>query len=77
VGRQLGDALLKIEVDKGISGAAEGTSPIFVAALHLYFRDVDAFRTSFGPHAGTFRADMVNYTDLKPSVQISEVSGRA
>jgi uncharacterized protein (TIGR02118 family) len=40
---------------------------------HLYFDSVESFQTAFGPHAKEILADVPNYTDVKPSMQISEV----
>jgi hypothetical protein len=34
---------------------------------------VEAFQTAFGPHADEVSADMPNYTNIAPIVQISEV----
>ena len=34
---------------------------------------VDAFQAGFGPHAEEIMADIKNYTDLTPVIQISEV----
>jgi uncharacterized protein (TIGR02118 family) len=40
---------------------------------HIYFDSVEAFQTAFGPHAETIMADIPNYTDIEPTLQISEV----
>ena len=32
-----------------------------------------AFQTAFGPHAGALMEDIPNYTDIQPTIQISEV----
>lgn len=40
---------------------------------HLYFETVDAFLCAFGPHASQIFADIPNYTNIQPTVQISEV----
>jgi uncharacterized protein (TIGR02118 family) len=34
---------------------------------------VEAFQTGFGPHTQEIMADIKNYTDLAPVIQISEV----
>jgi uncharacterized protein (TIGR02118 family) len=34
---------------------------------------VEAFQAGFGPHAQEIMADIPNYTDLTPVIQISEV----
>jgi len=40
---------------------------------HLYCDSVEAFQTAFAPHAQTIMADIPNYTDIQPTIQISEV----
>jgi uncharacterized protein (TIGR02118 family) len=40
---------------------------------HLYFDSVADFQSAFGPHAKTIMADIPNYTDIQPTIQVSEV----
>jgi len=74
VQRKCGPACTKIAVDRGIEGAAPGSKPAFAAIGYLYFESVDAFRSAFAPHAGEIMADIPNYTDIEPTIQISEVT---
>jgi uncharacterized protein (TIGR02118 family) len=60
--------LVRAEVDK----AADPNAP-FIAMAHLHFKSMEDFQNGFFPHAGEFTADMPNYTDLVPQVQISEI----
>ena len=60
--------LVKAEVDK----AADPNAP-FIGMAHLYFKSMEEFQTGFFTHAAEFTADMPNYTDLVPQVQISEI----
>jgi len=60
--------LVKSEVDK----TADDNSP-FMAAGHLYFKTMEDFQNAFFPHAADFGADLVNYTDTVPQLQISEI----
>jgi len=69
----LGQALLKVEIDEGISGGAPDSRTPFVAAVHMYFESTSAFYAAFGPHAASFMADVPNYTNLKPVTQISNL----
>lgn len=73
VHEKLGDALLKSEVDEGIGGGLPGTPAAYVAIGHIYFDSVDSFQVAFAPHAGEIMADIPNYTDIEPSIQVSEV----
>jgi uncharacterized protein (TIGR02118 family) len=40
---------------------------------HLYFDSVADFQAAFGPHAAAIKADIPNYTDIQPTIQINEV----
>jgi uncharacterized protein (TIGR02118 family) len=40
---------------------------------HLLFDSVGAFQTSFGPHAQAIMDDIPKYTNVEPTIQISEV----
>lgn len=69
----LGDALLRYTIDRGLAGGAPGAPASFVAMCHLYCESVESFQAAFGPKAGQILGDVPNYTDLQPTLQISEV----
>jgi uncharacterized protein (TIGR02118 family) len=60
-------------VDKGLAGGSPGQPATYVAMCHIYCDSVEAFQAGFGPHAKEIMADIPNYTDLAPVIQISEV----
>jgi uncharacterized protein (TIGR02118 family) len=62
-----------VAVEQGLSGATPGSRAAFVAMGHLYFDSVADFQTAFGPHATAIMADIPNYTDIQPTIQIGEV----
>lgn len=70
----LGDALLKSEVDMGVAGAAPGEPAPYVVISHLTFESLESFQQSFGVNTEKILADLPNFTDTKPLVQISEIS---
>jgi len=70
---RLGDSCLYYAVDRGLAGGAPGAPASFVAMCHLHFESVESFQAAFGPHAQEIMADIPNYTDLPPQIQISEV----
>lgn len=74
VQKRLGTPLKRVAVERGLSGGAPGAPPPFLAAAHLYFDSVEAFQSAFGPHAEPILADVPNYTNTTPVIQISEVS---
>jgi len=73
VKQKCGAALKAMAVDHGIGGGTPGSSPAYAAMGHLLFDSVEAFQSSFGPHAKEILADIPNYTDVQPTVLISEV----
>jgi uncharacterized protein (TIGR02118 family) len=73
VRQKLGTACKGAAVEHGIAGATPGSPPAFIAMGHLYFDSAEAFQTAFGPHAEAIMADIPNYTDIQPTIQISEV----
>jgi uncharacterized protein (TIGR02118 family) len=73
VRQKLGAALKDVAVEQGIAGAEPGSPAPYLALCHLLFESVEAFQTSFGPHAQEFEADVPNYTNTQPTIQISEV----
>jgi uncharacterized protein (TIGR02118 family) len=70
---KLGRACRRLEVDEGVAGGAPGSAPPYSAVGHLFFDSVEAFQTAFGPHANAILADIPNYTNTQPTIQISEV----
>jgi uncharacterized protein (TIGR02118 family) len=57
----------RVEVDKGIDGPYEGVS-------HFYFASMDEMGAAMsGEGTGEVLADVPNYTDLQPVMQISEI----
>jgi len=73
VKRLVGMALRGMAVDQGIAGGAPSTPPAYLAMGHLLFDSVEAFQASFGPHTPEIAADVPNYTNTQPLIQISEV----
>ena len=73
VQQKLGSACKGMAVEQGISGITAGSRPAYIAMGHLYFDSLEAFHAAFGPHANAIMADIPNYTDIQPAVQISEV----
>lgn len=73
VSARMGTACLRYTVDKGLRGGPPGSSPAFIGLCHIFCDSVETFDASFGPHAQEILADVANYTDLTPVMQISEV----
>lgn len=68
-----GEALKATAIDRGIAGGAPGAAVPFVAIGYLYFDTIAAFQNGMAVNGSKIRADIPNYTDIQPVIQISEV----
>jgi len=73
VGGLLGDAIIGATVENGLGGGEPDSPAPFAAMGNLYFDTMESFENSFGPNAETIMADLPNFTNIEPIVQISEV----
>lgn len=73
VKHKMGDACLYYTVEKGLGGGAPGQAAPYVASCQIVCRSVESFQAAFGPHAKEIMADVPNYTNATPVVQINEV----
>ena len=69
----VGEALYGVSVDAGLAGMEPGAPPAYVATGYMLFDSVETFQAAFGPHAEKTMADIPNYTNIEPIIQISEV----
>lgn len=70
---RLGSACAYYTVDKGVAGRAPGSPPTFVAVCAFVCESAEAYEAAIGPHRAEIVADIANYTDIVPLVQVSEV----
>jgi len=70
---RMGESCKFYTVDKGLAGGSPDQPATYVAMCHIFCDSVDAFQAGFGPHAQEIMADIPNYTDQAPIVQISEI----
>ncbi len=73
VKQKMGPALKHVGVEQGVAGGEPGAPITYAVICHLSFDSLDAFQSTFGPHAPAILGDVPNYTDIQPVVQISEV----
>jgi uncharacterized protein (TIGR02118 family) len=72
--RSLMDGVVKgISVEQGLAGGQPGAPAPYVALGHLLFESVDAFQAAFAQHSAAIVADIPNYTNSQPTIQISQV----
>ncbi len=66
---------IRYEVDKGIAGGAPGSAAPFVASCHFYFDTLADFQKGMSAHGQELIADVPNYTNIQPEIQVSEIVG--
>lgn len=70
---RMGSGLKYYTVDKGLAGGAPDAPATYVGMCHLMCDSLEAYQSSFGPYAQELTADIRNFTDVTPVIQISEV----
>jgi uncharacterized protein (TIGR02118 family) len=73
VQRKCGPPCRSIGAELGLGGGEPGSKPPYIAIGYLTFDSVEAFQKSFGPHIAEIMADIPNYTNATPVIQISEI----
>ncbi len=68
-----GDALKAMVIDKGIDNTVPGQPLPYVAIGYFYFDSMEVMGTAMSTHSETLKADVPNYTNITPTLQISEV----
>lgn len=68
-----GDQLKAMVIDKGLGGGAPDSAAPYVAIGYFYFADMATCQSAMGTHSEALRADVPNYTNIQPVLQISEV----
>lgn len=58
---------VRAEIDRGLNGP-------YVAAAHFFFDTLESFQAAMGsPGTGEVMADLGNYTNITPLLQVSEL----
>ena len=73
VGELLGESVAGATVEKGLGGGAPDSEAPYAAMGNLYFSTMESFQNSFGPNAEKIMADLPNFTNIEPIIQISKV----
>jgi uncharacterized protein (TIGR02118 family) len=64
----------RIEVEKGIE-AMDGERVAYICVAHADFSDMADLKRGLEEHGEELLADVPNYTDIEPEVQISDQFG--
>jgi uncharacterized protein (TIGR02118 family) len=70
---KLGAACKGIAVEHGVACATPGSRPQFMAMGRRYFDSLEEFQNELRPTREEFVADVPNYTNVQPVIQINEV----
>ena len=70
-----GMGLVRTEVDRGVAGGAPDAPAPYIAVGHVYFNSLQDFQRANTAHGKELFADVPNFTNIQPQVQISEVVG--
>jgi uncharacterized protein (TIGR02118 family) len=65
--------LVKVEVDKGVSGMGADVPPPYVAIGYMVFNSIEDFQKADAAHGANLVADQHNFTNIEPQMQISEI----
>ncbi|WP_028374928.1 EthD family reductase [Leeuwenhoekiella sp. MAR_2009_132] len=70
----IGEAIVASDVNFGIAGATPDLPAPYVLIANVTFESMESFQHSFGANAETILADLPNFTNAKPQVQLSEIA---
>lgn len=69
----LGEGCSYYAIDKGLSGGEAGSAPPYEAMCHIVSDSIALFETGMARHGAEIFADIPNFTDLVPVIQVSDV----
>jgi uncharacterized protein (TIGR02118 family) len=69
----LAPAIRGFGIDRGVCAGPPGTLPAYHAIGHLLFDSAESFYTVFAAAASSLGQHVVNFTNVEPVVQISEI----
>lgn len=70
---RLGSALKEYRAVLGLSGIEPGSAPDYRFVAMLFFESAEAMGSGLGQHGAELFADVPNFTDVQPIVQVSEI----
>jgi uncharacterized protein (TIGR02118 family) len=68
-----GLGLVKLEIDRGVSGEERGSEAPYICTAHLYFETLEGFYSAMDAAGDELGADVPNYTDTAIGVQVSDI----
>jgi uncharacterized protein (TIGR02118 family) len=68
-----GDKLKALSIDKGLASGRPNEPVPYLAIGYFYFENMESYKAAMGPNSEKLGADVPNYTNIKPILQVSEV----
>jgi uncharacterized protein (TIGR02118 family) len=72
IDRLYGNSIAKLELRRG-GATPDGAPPPFVAIINIWIADQEAFDRAGAQHGATLIADVPNFTNAMPTIQIDEI----
>jgi uncharacterized protein (TIGR02118 family) len=72
--QKLGDACKGVVVDRGVRGSAPDVPAPFVVVTNLMFENLETFQGAFRPNRTDILADIQNFSNVQPLIQVSEIN---
>lgn len=69
----LGKTCTGYGVDRGVQALDGSATPPFIASSYFLFDSMEIFQRIFAQHAAAILADIPNYTNLSPVMQINAI----
>lgn len=73
----LGEAVKAVVVTRGVAAGPPWPKPIYVATCQFTCESLEAYQQALLPHRERLQADLANYSDGLPIIQISEAVVRS
>lgn len=68
-----GQVMIKYEIDEGVAGRTPEDDIPYLAIGYMYFNSLSDYEGVFGPNSDQILNDIPNYTNIRPTVQISRM----
>ncbi|MBX9599988.1 MAG: EthD family reductase [Bryobacteraceae bacterium] len=69
-----GHGLIQATVSSGLASLQPGAPAAYRAVADMDFESMDAMKQGLAAHSAELMADIPNYTDIQPVMQISELT---
>ncbi len=71
--RLLGDAVRSVTVERGLDPGPPWPAPTYLVVANFLCDSLEAYERAMGGHGRALQADVANFTDSPPVIQVGEV----